>query len=342
MRKAVVVLLTSLVLALTLFVLAGAALAQEQEKVIKLKYSNFFPAAHKISQLHEQWCREVEKRSQGRVKITYFPANTLTPPTQTYDSVMKGIADIGMSLLAYSPGRFPLSEVLTLPLGYTSGYQSTKTANAFYKQFQPKEFDNVKVLFLHAHGPGLFHTKKQIHSIAEIKGMRTKVNADVAGIAEALGAVPVTMPITECYDGMQKGLLDALQLPMEGLKGWRFAEVSKTTIENHGMSYAATIFAVMNKDKWNSLPPDVQAAIEEINLEWIEKQGKLWNQLDQEAREFALQKGMNIVTATPQEEAEVAEKMKPLFAKYVKSAQEKGLPGQEALAFCQDYLTKNK
>lgn len=346
MRKAAVVLLAGLVWAAFSIAQAAPALAEDQakapEKFVKLKYSNFFPTNHKISQLHEQWCREVEKRTGNRVKVTYFPSNTLTPPTQTFDSVQKGIADIGMSLLAYSPGRFPLSEVLTLPLGYTSGYQATKTANAFYQHFKPKEFDDFKVLFLHAHGPGLFHTKKQIHSIAEIKGMRTKVNADVAGIAAALGAVPVTMPITECYDGMQKGLLDALQLPMEGLKGWRFAEVSKTTIENHGMSYAATIFAVMNKDKWNSLPPDVQAIIEEINKEWIEKQGRLWNELDQEAREFALQKGMNIVTATPQEEAEVAAKMVPLFEKYVKGAQEKGLPGQEALAFCQDFLKKNK
>ncbi|MBI4800341.1 MAG: TRAP transporter substrate-binding protein [Desulfarculus sp.] len=329
-------------LLLTLAIVALAWPAQAAEKVIKLKYTNFFPPPHKNSLLTEQWCKEVEKRTEGRVKVSYFPGNTLTPPTQTYDSVIKGIADIGMSLLAYSPGRFPLSEVLTLPLGYTSGYQSTKTANAFLQKFQPKEFAEVKVMYLHAHGPGLVHTKKALTSMADLKGLRIRVNADVAGIAEAIGATPVTLPITESYDGMQKGLLDGLLLPMDTLKGWRFAEVTKTTFENHGMSYAATIFAVMNKDKWNSLPPDVQKIIEEINTEWIEKQGKQWNELDQEARQFGQEKGVTMIKATPQQEAEVAEKMKPLFAKYVKSATDKGLPGQEALDFCREYMKQVK
>lgn len=340
MRKFTVV--RSLALVLALVVAALVSPAQAQEKVIKLKYSNFFPPAHKNSQLTEQWCKEVEKRTQGRVKVSYFPGNTLTPPTQTYDSVMKGITDVGMSLLAYSPGRFPLSEVLTLPLGYTSGYQATKTANAFLEKFQPKELSEVKVMYLHAHGPGLVHTKKQLSSLAEVKGLRIRVNADVAGIAEALGAAPVTMPITESYDGMQKGLLDGLLLPMDTLKGWRFAEVTKTTFENFGMSYSATIFAVMNKDKWNSLSAEDQRIIEQINQEWIDKQGMQWNELDAEAREFGQQKGVTMIKATPEEEAAVVEKMKPLFDKYVKAAQDKGLPGQEALRFCQEYMKQVK
>lgn len=336
MRKVVRVLLASLTISVAMMALAGLSLAQE--KAVKLKYSNFFPPNHKITQLQDQWLKEVEKRTQGRVKGTQFAGNTLTPPTQTYDSVIKGIADVGMSLLAYSPGRFPLSEVLTLPLGYTSGYQSTKTAMAFYQKFQPQEFSGVKVLFLHAHGPGLIHTKDKVASMDDIKGLRIKVNADVAGIASALGAAPVTLPITETYDGLQKGLLDGLLLPWEAQKGWRFAEVTKTTFENHGLSYAATIFAVMNKDKWNSLSDEDKKVIDEINLEWVEKQGQLWNELDKEAKEFALQKGVTVIKATPQEEAAVAEKMKPLFTKYVKDTQEKGLPGEEALRFCQEYI----
>jgi TRAP-type C4-dicarboxylate transport system substrate-binding protein len=88
------------------FLLTSAPL-QAQEKVVKLRYSNFFPPVHPISKLSEEWCREVEKRTNGRVKITYFPGNTLTPPMQTYDSTVKGIADIGQALLAYAPGRLP-------------------------------------------------------------------------------------------------------------------------------------------------------------------------------------------------------------------------------------------
>jgi TRAP-type C4-dicarboxylate transport system substrate-binding protein len=97
----------------------------------------------------------------------------------------------------------------------------------------------------------------------------------------------------------------------------------------------------MNKDKWNSLPKDIQKTIEEINQEWIEKTAKQWNELDKEAEDLAIQKGIKIIKATPEQEAQVAEKMKPVKAEWVKATSAKGLPAQEALEFCIDYVKKN-
>ena len=156
-----------------------------QEKVIKLRYSNLFPPMHPNAKLSEEWCKEIEKRTTGRVTFAYFPGNTLTPPTQTYDSVVKGIADVGQSLMAYSAGRFPLTGVLGLPLGFTSGDQATKTLNEFYKKFQPKEYADTKVMYFHGHGPGLISTKKVLNSIDDIKALRIKVNAENADIITA-------------------------------------------------------------------------------------------------------------------------------------------------------------
>ena len=140
--------------------------------------------------------------------------------------MVKGIADVGQSLMAYSAGRFPLTGVFGLPLGFTSGYQATRTLNEFYKKFKPKEFDDAKVTaILHGHGPGLVSTKKVLNSIDDIKGLRIKVNAENADIIKALDGAPVTMPITETYDALQKGLVDGLLLPFEALKGWKFGEI---------------------------------------------------------------------------------------------------------------------
>ena len=309
-----------------------------QEKVVKLRYSNFFPPVHAIGKLSEEWCKEVEKRTNGRVKISHFAGGTLTPPMQTYDSTVKGICDIGQALLAYAPGRLPLSEVLSLPLGATSGYQATKMANEYYKKFTPKEFDDVKVMYLHCCDPGFFSTRKVISSIDDIKGLRFKTNAENVGAVLALGAAPVTMPITETYDALQKGLLEGIFLPVETLKGWRFGEVVKTTVENYGSAWAGSMFVVMNKNKWNSISKADQGAIEKINEEWIEKQGQLWNTLSKEAREYAIQKGVKFVRSSREEEARTAEKMKPVLAEYVKNMKGKGLPADEALKFCQDYI----
>ena len=178
------------VMVLLFFCITGPLFAQE--KVVKLRYSNFFPPVHPISKLAEEWIKEVEKRTEGRVKISYFPGNTLTPPPQAYDAVVKGIADMAQNLLAYSPGRLPLSEVLQQPLGYASGYQATKMANEYYKKFKPKEFDDVKVMYLHGIAPGTIHTRKEIKSIFDVKGLRIKANAENADIVKALGGAPVT------------------------------------------------------------------------------------------------------------------------------------------------------
>lgn len=335
MKKIVPVCSCFILIVLFLF---GAPEARSDEKVIKLKYSNFFPPSHKNSILSEQWGKEIEKRTNGRIKVTYFAGNTLTPPTQTYDSVVKGIADVGQSLMGYSPGRFPLTEVLALPLGYSSGVQATNLTNEFYKKFKPKEFDDSEVMYFHGHGPGLFHTKKVISSIDDIKGLRIKANAENAAIVTAVGGAPVSLPITETYDGLQKGLIDGVLLPIEPIKGWKFFEMIKTTVENYAMAYTAPIFVVMNKGKWNSLPKDVQDIITQVNQEWIGKQGKQWTELDAESKEFCVQKGIKMAKASPEQEAETAKKMKPILAEYVKSMKAKGLPGDEALQFSQEYI----
>jgi TRAP-type C4-dicarboxylate transport system substrate-binding protein len=88
-----------------------------QPKPIELTYSNFFPAPHNNSVLSVEWGKEVEKRTNGRVKVTVFPGGILTPAAQCYDGVVKGLSDVGLSVLGYTRGRFPLTEVLDLPLG---------------------------------------------------------------------------------------------------------------------------------------------------------------------------------------------------------------------------------
>jgi TRAP-type transport system periplasmic protein len=308
------------------------------DPVIKLKYATFFPPTHPHSLLHAEWCKEVEKRTDGRVTVAFFPAGTLVSANQTYDGVVKGIVDIGLSIMSYTPGRMPLSEVIVLPLGYKSGAQATRMADAFYRQFKPKEYDDVKLFYLHAHGPGFFHTKGPVNKMDELKGLRIKSDANTSKVVAAAGGTPTTMPMLETYDALKRGLADGVLLPIETLKGWKFGEVCKFTYENWGNSYANGFFVAMNKGKWESLPKDIQQIMDKLNEEWFEKQAKLWNTIDDEGREFAIKNGQKIVKAGPEEEAVMRERMKPVLDAYVASMKEKGLPGAEALKWCQDYL----
>jgi len=308
---------------------------------IELTYSIFFPATHGNTLLATEWAKEIEKRTNGAVKINMYPGATLTPADQCYDGVVKGISDIGMSVLSYNKGRFPLTEVIDLPLGYKSGLQVTRLCNAYYEKFKPKELEDVKIMYLHGHGPGILHTKKPVSKMEDLKGMKVRCTGTTQKIASALGATPVAMPQTETYDALQKGVAEGLLSPMEALKGWKFAEVIKSTTENYGSSYSIAFFVAMNKKKWDSLPKDVQETIQKINAEWIEKTGQSWDALDKEGREFTLSKGNQIIKLSPEEDARWAKAVSPIFDEYVKTTKEKGLPGEEALNFCRTWLKEH-
>jgi TRAP-type transport system periplasmic protein len=315
-----------------------------EEKAITLTYSNYFPVMHKNNIIAEQWSKEVEKRTNGRVKINYFPGGTLTPPVQTYDSVVRGIADIGFSLMGFNRGKFPLSEVIDLPLGCRSGYTATKMTNAYFNKFKPKEFDEVKVMYLHGYGPSFINTaKKPINKIEDLKGMKIRSTGLTAKILQVLGAAPVGMPMNETYDAISRGVAEGVICPIEAMKGWKLADVIDYVNEVYGTSQTAGFYVVMNKGKWNALPKDIQQTVEKINEEWIEKQGRLWDEIDKEGRDFFLsQKGKKVVTITPEENAKFAKAMAPVLADYVKDMKAKNLPGEEALKFCQDFLKANQ
>lgn len=309
------------------------------EKVITLNYANFFPAPSPHSVLVEQWGKEIEKRTNGRVKITFFHGGTLAPAAQIYDSTVQGIADMGFSVLAYTRGKFPLTEVIDLPLGLSSGVTATKLINAYYKKFQPKEFDEVKVLYLHAHGPGLIHTtKKLVTKLEDLKGMKIRATGLASKIVLALGAAPVGTTMPETYDALRTGVAEGAMAPFMALKDFRWGELISYSIENYGSSYSVGFFVVMNKNKWNALPPDIQKIFTQVNEEYVDKVGALWDQTDKDGITFIKSKGVKLVPLSKEEDARWAKAVRPLLDDYVTAMKAKGLPGDQALKFCLDFI----
>jgi len=313
---------------------------EAQEKTITLNLSNFFPPDNRISVAMDQWCKEVGKRTNGRVKVTQFTGGTLTPPAQTYAGVLKGIADIGLSFFSYSMGRFPLAEVLDLPLGYKSGYVGAKLANEYYKKFRPKELDEVKVLFLTTSPPHMLFAKRPVRNLEDLRGLKIRSTGTSAKVVQALGGIPVAMPMSDAYDALSKGVAQGIIGPYEPMKGFKLAEVVSDSTE-YGSAYVGSNYVVMNKAKWNALPADVQKIIDGIDEEWIEKMGRLWDELDKEGKEVFIQKGGKVVILSKEEDARWAERLRPILDDYVKDMKSKGLPGEEALRFCVDYLKKH-
>jgi TRAP-type C4-dicarboxylate transport system substrate-binding protein len=305
----------------------------------KLTYSNFFPPGHIQSKLAEAWCKEVEKRTNGQVVVEYFPGQTLTKARQVYDGVVEGISDVGFSVLAYTRGRFPVISAVDLPLGYTSGAVATQVVNAVYEKFQPKELMDTKVMYLHAHGPGLIHTKgKAVHKMEDMKGLKFRGHGTSALVVKALGGTPVPKPMPETYQMLQKGVVEGAVYPFEANKGWKLGEVTDYCTADFSAAYTTSFFVVMNKDKWNSLSAENQKTIEQINKEWIVKHGEAWDASDAEGIVFFLNQGGQIIGLDAKEAARWKKAVAPIIDDYVKKTNAKGLPGDEIVDFTMNTL----
>ncbi|CAB1080682.1 TRAP transporter solute receptor, unknown substrate 3 [Olavius algarvensis Delta 1 endosymbiont] len=306
---------------------------------VKLTYSNFFPPGHIQSKLAEAWCQEVEKRTNGQVVVEYFPGQTLTKARQVYDGVVEGISDVGFSVLAYTRGRFPVISAVDLPLGYTSGTVATTVVNAVYDKFQPKELMDTKVMYLHAHGPGLIHTKgKAVYKMEDMKGLKFRGHGTSALVVKALGGTPVPKPMPETYQMLQKGVVEGAVYPFEANKGWKLGEVTDYCTADFSAAYTTSFFVVMNRDKWNSLGAENQKIIDQINKEWIVKHGEAWDASDAEGIVFFLNQGGQIIGLDAKEAARWKKAVAPIIDDYVKKTNAKGLPGGEIVDFTMNTL----
>lgn len=305
---------------------------ETKEAPITLSYSIFFPATHAQGAAGEAWAKEIEKRTRGRVKINVFAGGTLTKANECYSGVVKGISDIGMSCFAYTRGRFPVMEAADLPLGYPSGRVATYAVNQFYQKMKPEELADVKVLYLHAHGPGLLHSRKPVRNLEDLKGLKIRSTGLSAKVVEALGGSAVAMPQGATYEALQKGVVEGTFGPIETLKGWRQGEVIGYTTDCVDIGYTTTMFVVMNKAKWNALPEDLQKIFDAVSSEWIDVHAAAWDRVDIEGREFTRSLKNEIIALSEDEHKKWVEAVQPVMDDYIKAAQQKGIPGEQTVS----------
>ncbi|MGD9611977.1 MAG: TRAP transporter substrate-binding protein [Kiritimatiellia bacterium] len=314
----------------------GAAAA----KPIKLTYSIFFPPMHVQAQTGLAWAAEVEKRSEGRLQITVHPGGTLTKADQCWQGVLSGISDLGMSCFAYTPGRFPLLEALDLPLGWPDGLTATRVATALAAKYNPAEIQGAKILYVHAHGPGILATKQPVRALEDLKNRKIRGTGLSAGIATALGATAVGMPQPETYDALQKGVVEGTFCPIETLKGWKQGEVIASITDTKAIGYTTAMFVAMNQKSWDALPADLQQILTDVSAEFVEQHGLAWNQADADGLEFAQGLGREIIPLSAEEEARWKAAVAPIVEKYLAQTAEKGLPGADFLKDAQALIAE--
>ena len=319
MRKGIALLLVVVALVFATYSLTRAA------DVIKLKGANYLPVTHPMSLLSGWFCDEVKKRTNGQAEITYYPGGTLLNPVKMYDGVLTGITDLGFSHIQYTRGRFPVTEVFDLPLGFPSGWTATGVATDFFNKYKPKEWDDVHVLYLTTSGPIILQTiSKPVKTLEDMKGLKIRAVGQMSDIIKGLGGVPVPLQMPDVYDSLRRGVIEGVTVDLSTLKAWKFGEVVKYVTADWQLGNGYTFYWVMNKNKWNALPPDIQKIFAEVASETKEKQAALWNQMDIEARDWFKNQGGQIIPFSDAEAAKWLKAVEPVFASYKKSMAGKG------------------
>jgi TRAP-type C4-dicarboxylate transport system substrate-binding protein len=296
---------------------------------IELKFCNYFPVPAGQSKICEEFIKDLEARSGGELKIRFFPGGTLLTAPKMYDGVVEGIADIGFSNLSYTYGRFRMSEALDLPLGFPNAWVANHVANDFFKQFKPKEWDKIHMLSMHTSPVNVVLTAtKPVNKMEDLKGMTIRGQGVIADVVSALGATPRPIPMAEAYEAMQKRVFQGLMIPMETLRAFRLAEVSKYITECWPIGQVYTFYLIMNKDSWNKLPANLKKIFNEYPFE--EKLATLWNELDIDGKKLATVTGLQFIELKGAEITKWKKAVKPVLDKYVKSMVAAGYKEKEA------------
>jgi TRAP-type C4-dicarboxylate transport system substrate-binding protein len=313
------------------------------DRTITLELSTFAPPTDGLTIMLQEWCDEVGKRTNGRVKVNLHPGATLTAPSQTYDSVVKEIIDIGFGPMGATTGRFPLMEVLDLPLGLESGYKASMLSMDLFETFKPKELSDVKVLFMLSSPPAYLQTRNPIRNLEELKGTKLRaVGGTTTKVTAALGAVPLALGPTDVYDALSKGVADGAIVISDALAQLKWGEFLKYTTLNTRTSYVNSGYFVMNFNKWKSLSPDVQKIIDGLSNEYLEKMSKLWDKKEKDAIVALKSQGHRTFTLSPEEEERWVERVAPVYDEYVREKSAKGIPAADVLEFCRDWVKKNQ
>jgi TRAP-type C4-dicarboxylate transport system substrate-binding protein len=146
----------------------------------------------------------------------------------------------------------------------------------------------------------------------------------MSDIIKALGGLPVPLQMPDVYESLRRGVIEGVTVDLSTLKYWKFAEVTKYVTADWQLGTGITFYWVMNKKKWDALPPDIQKIFTEVASEAREKQAALWDQMDIEGRDLFKSKGGEIIALSDAEAARWIKAVEPVIAEYKKTMVSKG------------------
>jgi TRAP-type C4-dicarboxylate transport system substrate-binding protein len=308
--------------------ISGAA-AQE----VTLKFSHFLgPTSFFQVDLVEPWARELEAKTNGRVKVeVHNGASPLGKVTEQASQVKAGTVDIALGLRSAEGERFPGSSIIELPFLVKDAPSGSRALWALYKDgLIADEYKDYKVLALSVHDPGLIHTMtRRVVNLSDLKGLRLRSsNKSVSAALELAGALPVLLLPNDVMPAVKDGKIDGIVTnwanPLPGFNDYM-------KFHTDTQFYASAFFIVMNRARHESLPPGIRAALDAMSGDaLVARFGGLWDQWARPVREGASAPGHEVIVPDAATMAQWREGLRPVAERYLAELSPR-VPGARAI-----------
>jgi TRAP-type C4-dicarboxylate transport system substrate-binding protein len=300
---------------------------------VTLRFSHFLgPSSFFQVDVVEPWARELEARTDGRVRVEIFGASSpLGQPTEQASQVKAGTVDIALGLRGAEGDKFPGTALIELPFLVPDALAGSRALWGLYADGTlAGEYKDYKVLALFVHNPGLIHTAaKRVVDLADIKGLRLRApNKTVASALDHVGALPAVLQVDEVMDAVRSGRIDGIVTnwgnPLPG-----FNDCMK--LHTDVRFYTAAFFIVMKRETYRRLPPDVRRAIDELSGEtWSAQLAALWDTWDRPVRQGASGPGHEIIVPDAATLAAWREGLRPVTERCLADLAAHGFPNARA------------
>ena len=310
--------------------LAGGAHAAE----ITLTAHHFVsPKASTQTHLMLPWKKKIEAQSKGRIEIKIFPSMSLGgKPPELYRQVRDGTVDIIWTLIGYTPGVFPRSEVFELPTVHPGGALATTLAIQDVFPLIAADFKDLKPLLVHVHAGNAIHLRdKKVTSVADLKGLKLRTPSRTgAWLIEAWGAEPVGMPIPALPQALSKGGVDGALIPFEIIPPFKLQQLTKYSVLGaDGTRFGASVFLfAMNKARYEGMPADLRAIIDaNSGANFAAEIGRNWDSIEEPGRKAQIESGGEIIGLPPKAKAAFDQAGEKVVARWVEEAKKRGIDG---------------
>jgi TRAP-type C4-dicarboxylate transport system substrate-binding protein len=314
--------------------LVASAFAAPAAAQTTLSFSTWVPQVHHISIWQENWTKEVEKATNGRVKFNYLPKHPSAPPG-TFDAVREGLIDLCYVTASYTPARHILPRMAELPgAGDTSVANSLAYSHMHWKHFQKVgEYNGVHLIGVFTHGPGQMFTKKPIKTLADFKGLKIRSGGGASElVVTALGGSPFFKPAGESYELLKSGVADGIFFPIESIVSFKLETVLTQATLFPGGLYSSSFGFFMNQGKWDKLPQQDKDVIAKLSGEYIARSaGRSWDAADNKGMEAMKKSEIRIVNADAALIKEARALSAPIEAEWIKQATAKGVNAKAVL-----------